>query len=619
MAELTDIAVGTFSSMNMLVTLKMSDNKKMQLSTGIFVGLKGLQALRLESNPQLAPSIKAGLFEGLSALQTLYLFNTGMTTIPKGLFVGLGNLNTLYMGENAITTIPDDSFALEKDELVKGEMIRGKQHTFLLEKDTMVPVEKLWLNDNKLGDLTGRPFKSLLKLKNLRLDGNKIGAISDTVISDAESLQYLFLHKNKLESISNKLFTSNMALVYIYLQNNQIAAVHAASFHGLTNLRIVALDNNKIASLKNAAFKDSQLDHHAFKKNIPVHLHGNPVALEISRPCKPQKGRRVTAKTFKTLGEEQGTTALVEVAAGGSLFEIESGITAKKSAKGKKSPFVDMMKDSLAVSGKMEGCGKDPSSPCKTPEAKSLTSVFKSSVFEVVTIKPVGASNFRDTVAFAGKDLGVQSGDDPKDSLTSKMKVALSCDKACLEDEQPVMKFVNVYSSAKSQTKANRFAVAYGICRYKHKWSVFNPPLPDPSNFGSFADFQAFVQGVIQASCCDVFTKAGAMELPYVGKTAGPYKCPGAGVTSGVHKFESHLLYDGAAVAGGAAASSCSLSLSADIDRLKGSKAQCLTGGALIEAESMEKSSLKSKIKGKLASYMQLGIVGGAGGAAGGS
>ena len=118
-------------------------------------------------------------------------------------------------------------------------------------------------------------------MKNLRLDSNNIGAISDTVFNfkDTVPLHYLFLHKNKLESISDNLFTGNKALVYLYLQDNQIATVHEKAFHGLTNLKIVALDNNKIASLKNAAFKDSALDHHAFQKNIPVHLHGNPVAL----------------------------------------------------------------------------------------------------------------------------------------------------------------------------------------------------------------------------------------------------------------------------------------------------------------------------------------------------
>ena len=399
MSGLTDIAVDTFSSMKNLVELKMTFNKRMQLSVGTFSDLANLEVLRLANNPRLAGSIKAGLFDGMPNLKGLFLFNTAMTTIEKGLFSGLGELRTLYMGNNAITTIPENAFAFQVDDT--GVSVP-------------MPLKKLWLNNNKLEHLTGQPFTGLHALNNLRLDGNDIAAVSDTVFHDAESLQYLFLHKNKLESISDNLFTGNKALVYLYLQDNQIATVHEQAFHGLTNLKIVALDNNKIASLKNAAFKDSALDHHAFKKNIPVHLHGNPVALEISRPVQPQKGKRVKA--------------------GGSLFEIESGISVKKPAEGKNSPFVELMKDSLAVSGTMEGCGKDPSSPCKTPAAKSLTNVLQNSVFEVVTIKPIGASNFKDTVAFAGKDLGVQPGGDPNDSLTSKMKVALSCDTACLED-----------------------------------------------------------------------------------------------------------------------------------------------------------------------------------------
>ena len=52
--------------------------------------------LDLSSNPRLE-SISPDAFEGLSALQTLNLYQTRISTLPSGVFDGLSSLATLQI------------------------------------------------------------------------------------------------------------------------------------------------------------------------------------------------------------------------------------------------------------------------------------------------------------------------------------------------------------------------------------------------------------------------------------------------------------------------------------------------------------------------------------------
>ena len=60
--------------------------------------------LRLYDN-QLS-TLPADLFDGLSALTTLYLNGNQLTALPDGLFNGLSSLTTLYLYGNSVDPLP---------------------------------------------------------------------------------------------------------------------------------------------------------------------------------------------------------------------------------------------------------------------------------------------------------------------------------------------------------------------------------------------------------------------------------------------------------------------------------------------------------------------------------
>ena len=55
-------------------------------------------------------SLASGDFTGLSALETLWLFNNDLTTLPDGVFDSLSALETLWLFSNNLTTLPDGVF-----------------------------------------------------------------------------------------------------------------------------------------------------------------------------------------------------------------------------------------------------------------------------------------------------------------------------------------------------------------------------------------------------------------------------------------------------------------------------------------------------------------------------
>ncbi|CAN0238534.1 unnamed protein product, partial [Pylaiella littoralis] len=55
-------------------------------------------------------TLPEGVFEGLTALETLTVYNNTLTTLPEGVFGGLTALGNLWLFGNSLTTLPEGIF-----------------------------------------------------------------------------------------------------------------------------------------------------------------------------------------------------------------------------------------------------------------------------------------------------------------------------------------------------------------------------------------------------------------------------------------------------------------------------------------------------------------------------
>ena len=83
------------------------DNSLSSLAADTFDGLTALNTLYLNDNN--LSSLAADTFDGLTALNTLYLNDNSLTTLDADIFDGLGNLKTLYLNDNGLTGFPPPS------------------------------------------------------------------------------------------------------------------------------------------------------------------------------------------------------------------------------------------------------------------------------------------------------------------------------------------------------------------------------------------------------------------------------------------------------------------------------------------------------------------------------
>jgi len=131
--------------------LDLSSNQLSTLPAGVFDGLTSLQWLYLFSN-QLS-TLPAGVFNGLTSLQRLDLNNNQLSTLPAGVFTGLTSLQRLFLGANQLSTLPAGVF------------------------DGLTSLQVLDLSSNQLSTLPAGIFNGLTNLQLLYLENNRLSVI----------------------------------------------------------------------------------------------------------------------------------------------------------------------------------------------------------------------------------------------------------------------------------------------------------------------------------------------------------------------------------------------------------------------------------------------------------
>ena len=243
--------IGDFSGLTALATLEMNGHAGIILPDGIFDDLTSLERLSLYNSKfttipnavlgltslkilnmgyHRIASIPAGAFDQLTQLNTLILdggaaYANTFTSLPDGVFDNLTSLTRLDLAQNKITSLPDGVF------------------------DHLTSLERLNLARNSLlSSLPDGVFDNLTSLISLNLSGVKLTSLPDGVFDNLTSLTSLTI-RGRLSSLSADDFSGLSSLTSLDLSGNQLTSLPAGIFSRLPSLTSLRLGRNAVDPL----------------------------------------------------------------------------------------------------------------------------------------------------------------------------------------------------------------------------------------------------------------------------------------------------------------------------------------------------------------------------------
>ena len=259
--NVSDCADVTAADLASITDLTLISQNITALKADDFNGLTALETLYLNKNNLI--SLPDGIFDGLTALETLHLNNNGLTSLPDGIFDGLTALETLWLVGNDLRSLPDGIF------------------------DDLTALEALHLRSNGLSSLPDGIFDDLTALEWLYLSGNSLSSLPAGIFDDLTALEYLNLQDNGLSSLPAGIFDDLTALETISLSNYGLSSLPADIFDDLTALERLYLSGNTLSSLPAGIFDDlTALEELKLSYNtlssLPAGIFGKLTALESS-------------------------------------------------------------------------------------------------------------------------------------------------------------------------------------------------------------------------------------------------------------------------------------------------------------------------------------------------
>ena len=200
---------------------------------------------RLALNNKSITSLQAGDFAGLASLQSLWLHDNLLSSLPDGVFADLTNLRRLGLSNNRLATLAGTEFAdLHKLESL---WLHGNDLTELPKSafSGLGNLLRLNLNGNGLSDLPADVFSDLAKLEHLWLRRNAISELPPTVFHGLRSLRNIDLGSNEIDSLPEGLFDGNAGLERIWLDKNGISMWHPDVFGNLYSLTLLDLSGGR--------------------------------------------------------------------------------------------------------------------------------------------------------------------------------------------------------------------------------------------------------------------------------------------------------------------------------------------------------------------------------------
>ncbi|XP_067887179.1 carboxypeptidase N subunit 2-like [Heterodontus francisci] len=229
----------TFELLLKLQALDLSANHLSELPEDLFLNLPNLTWLNLANNKLK----RFPLVRSLAKLTYLDLSNNEFSVVQETL-KHLPQLDTLFLNNNQLESLPATVF----DQL------------FLL--------DVLDLSNNKLKSLPPHVFKNHHKLTDLRLDHNRLENLTATLFSHQHNLQYLTISGNAIANLPSQLFGNLTKLSKLDLSNNSLTLLPYNFLSNLEELKMLKHSENFIDKLVVDIFKYNP-------KLVYLHLDNN--------------------------------------------------------------------------------------------------------------------------------------------------------------------------------------------------------------------------------------------------------------------------------------------------------------------------------------------------------
>ena len=152
----------------------------------------------LNLSDQGITALKAGDFDGLSALRSLSLTKNTLSSLPVDIFSELSSLNSLDLGINQLGSLPANIFS------------------------GLSSLSRLNLSHNSLDSLSTNTFSGLSSLTGLDLGDNQLGSLPTDIFSGLSLLNWLSLSSNQLSRLPDGLFSGLSSLNSLYLGDNTV-------------------------------------------------------------------------------------------------------------------------------------------------------------------------------------------------------------------------------------------------------------------------------------------------------------------------------------------------------------------------------------------------------------
>lgn len=137
----------TFKNALDLKQLQLYGNQLKRLSSYTFIHAENL--LSIDASNNHISNIQSKAFYGLEKLEKISLDNNEISMLNDEVFLPLISLQEIYLGKNKLTIIPAQLFSSVHNQL-----------------------QKIFLNNNKINDISYYAFHELPKLRFLNLEGN---------------------------------------------------------------------------------------------------------------------------------------------------------------------------------------------------------------------------------------------------------------------------------------------------------------------------------------------------------------------------------------------------------------------------------------------------------------
>ncbi|XP_065662361.1 slit homolog 3 protein isoform X7 [Hydra vulgaris] len=251
--RLTSFENGTFSSLKNLRRLYLFTNYIKSIDNGVLQGLDKVETLFLHEN--LLRTIPEGTFAHMEQLQILTLYRNYLQVLFNGSLKGMFKLNTLQLAHNHLTSITKEMFTGTKVNEIYLEYNRLKEIT-ASSFGNLPFIKKIVLLGNQINSIQNKSFSLLSSLMVLSLSGNHLTKLKVGMFSGLTSVSQLFLFRNQIFYIQEKTFEGLMSLSELNLGVNNISGLANGAFDGLPRLLVLQINSNRLTTIPSGAFRN---------------------------------------------------------------------------------------------------------------------------------------------------------------------------------------------------------------------------------------------------------------------------------------------------------------------------------------------------------------------------